>query len=314
MENTVILYSALLLLFLNIIIALKFSYTRRKNLPPSPPSIPIIGHLHLIKQPMHRILQSLSQKYGPIISLRFGSRLVIVVSSSEAAEECFTKNDIVFANRPKFLTGKHLGYNYTVVTQASYGEHWRNLRRITAIEVFSSHRLNTFLPIRREEIKRLLKKLLSTGSRQGFSKVELKTALSELTFNIMMRMVAGKRYYGDDVEDEEEARRFRKIIKEAAAYGGATNAEDFLPILKWIDVGDHKKRILRFSRTTDAFLQGLIDEHRTKKPGSESTNTMIDHMLALQESQPEYYTDQIIKGLILVSQTLTRSIHLFFFF
>ncbi|KAF3964792.1 hypothetical protein CMV_010955 [Castanea mollissima] len=27
---------------------------------------------------------------------------------------------------------------------------------------------------------------------------------------------------------------------------------------------------------------------------------MIDHLLSLQESQPEYYTDQIIKGLILV--------------
>lgn len=143
--------------------------------------------------------------------------------------------------------------------------------------------------------------------------MELKTTLSELTFNIMMRMVAGKRYYGDDVEDEEEAKRFRRIIKEAAAYAGATNAGDFLPILNWIDGGDYKKRVLRFSRTTDAFLQGLIDEHRTKKPGLESTNTMIDHMLTLQESQPEYYTDQIIKGLTLVCQTLTRSIRLFFF-
>ncbi|KAI6695171.1 hypothetical protein NL676_022881 [Syzygium grande] len=34
--------------------------------------------------------------------------------------------------------------------------------------------------------------------------------------------------------------------------------------------------------------------------GSESKNTMLDHLLSLQESQPEYYTDQIIKGLILV--------------
>ncbi|WRX15096.1 Cytochrome P450 - like 10 [Theobroma cacao] len=28
-------------------------------------------------------------------------------------------------------------------------------------------------------------------------------------------------------------------------------------------------------------------------------NTMIDHLLSLQESQPNYYTDQIIEGLIL---------------
>lgn len=29
---------------------------------------------------------------------------------------------------------------------------------------------------------------------------------------------------------------------------------------------------------------------------------MIDHLLTLQESEPESYTDQIIKGIILVNQ------------
>lgn len=249
---------------------------------------------------MHRSLHKLSQKYGPIMSLRFGSRPVTIVSSLAVAEECFTKNDIILANRPKLLIGKHLGYNYTTLPQSPYGDHWRNLRRIAAIEVLSSHRLNMFLSIRREEIRQLLKKL-SCGSLQGFAKVQLKTMFSELTFNIMMRMVAGKRYYGDEVEDEEEARRFRKIVKEAVSYAGVSNPGDFLPILNWIDGGDFQKKISRISKNIDGFLQGLIDEHRCKKSNLESMNTMIDHLLTLQESQPEYYTDQIIKGLIMVS-------------
>ncbi|KAK9231274.1 hypothetical protein WN943_021507 [Citrus x changshan-huyou] len=37
--------------------------------------------------------------------------------------------------------------------------------------------------------------------------MELKTLFLEFTSSIMLRMVAGKRYYGDPVEDEEEARR-----------------------------------------------------------------------------------------------------------
>ncbi|KAF4352429.1 hypothetical protein G4B88_018861 [Cannabis sativa] len=48
-------------------------------------------------------------------------------------------------------------------------------------------------------------------------------------------------------------------------------------------------------RNMDEFLQGLISEHRNKGTTS-SSSTMIDHLLSLQESQPEYYTDQIIKG------------------
>ncbi|KAG2705347.1 hypothetical protein I3843_05G044400 [Carya illinoinensis] len=298
----ILLYSILSLLTSLVLLALKHYFqTRRldKNLPPSPPnSLPIFGHLHLLKKPLHRTLYSLSQKYGQVLSLRFGSRLVVVVSSPSAVEECFTKNDIVLANRPAMLAGKHLGYNYTTVTTASYGDHWRNLRRISSLEVLSTHRLNMFSGIRRDEIKHLLRKL-SHNSCKDFAKVELKSLFSELTFNIVMRMVAGKRYYGygKDVKDEEEARQFREIMKEVTSNGGASNPGEFVPLLRWIDRGGFEKRLKRLANRTDAFLQGLIDEKRREE---EQGNTMIDHLLSLQKSQPEYYSDQIIKGLILV--------------
>ena len=55
--------------------------------------------------------------------------------------------------------------------------------------------------------------------------------LSELTFNIITTMVAGKLYYGEDAEFEE-AKRFREIVNEVFKLIGATsNPADFLPIL-----------------------------------------------------------------------------------
>jgi len=122
---------------------------------------------------------------------------------------------------------------------------------------------------------------------------------SELTFNIVMRMLSGKRYYGEDcdVSDVEEARQFREIIKELTAVGGASNPGDFLAFLRWFDYGGLEKKLKRLGKRTDAFLQGLIDEHRNAK---ESANTLIDHLLTQQQSQPEYYTDVIIKGIALV--------------
>lgn len=273
-----------------------------KNLPPSPPCMPVIGHLHLIKPPTHRFLYNLSKQYGPIVSLRFGSRFVVVVSSFEAAQECFTKNDIVFANRPKSLSGKHISYNYTTLVQAPYGDRWRNLRRITAIEVLSSNRVDVFSPIRRDEIKRLLKKLSANYAREEFSKVELKTLFSELTTNVMMRIVAGKRYFGDDVlEDEEEAGRFKEIVGEAFALSGTSNPGDHLPMLNWIS--NYEKRIVKISKRMDEFFQRLVDERRNKKEAClENTDSMIDHLLSLQHSEPHYYTDQTIKGLAMVSR------------
>ncbi|CAL5326193.1 unnamed protein product [Camellia sinensis] len=297
MEAAFLTYASLSVLTL--IIAFKFfsqlRSQRRRNLPPSPPALPVIGHLHLLKPPLHRTFHRISQNLGSVFSLRFGSRLVVVVSSPSAVEECFTKNDVVLANRPPLLGGKYIGYNYTSVAASPYGDHWRNLRRLMSLEIFSTTRLNAFLSVRKDEIKILLRNLYRNSSTD-FAKVELKSKFSELSFNIIMRMIAGKRYYGEELENYEEAKQFRDLVSETFEYGGASNPNDFLPVLRWIDYGNFEKNLGRIHKRMDALLQGLIDEHRSDKSG----NSMIDHLLSLQESQPEYYTDAIIRGLVLV--------------
>ncbi|KAJ6795439.1 isoflavone 3'-hydroxylase-like [Iris pallida] len=303
----------LLLLFLFFVLSIILligarSRSRSHNSPPSPASLPILGHLHLLKKPTHRTLAALSARYGPVLSLRFGSRRVLVVSSASAAEECFTKHDIIFANRPRFLAGKHLGYGYTTVTWASYGGHWRNLRRIGAVELFSSSRLSSYAGIRREEVKAMIGGLVEECIKcgePGFRKVELKPRFFELTMNVMMRMIAGKRYYGKEVKEVEAARRFQEIVEETFKASGATNLADFFPLLR---IGE--KKLLNLHKRRDAFLQSLVNEHRTEDQidelsrkeaedsfqSKEKTKTVIDVLLSLQQSDPEYYTDDIIKG------------------
>ncbi|XP_062102612.1 cytochrome P450 81Q32-like [Humulus lupulus] len=296
MDQQLLLYTSIS--FIIILLAHKvFFQTKKrhyKNLPPSPPSYPIIGHLHLLKSPLHRTLHTLSSKYGDVFSLWLGSRRVVVVSSPSAVEECFTTNDIVFANRPRLLLGKYMAYNYTDVGNSPYGDHWRNLRRIGAIEIFSSKRLNLLAGIRRDEVERLLCKL---SRREESEKVELKSALQQLTFNIVMRMLAGKRYYDDDMANEEEARKFRDVVEASFEIAEVGNPGDFLPFLNWIPNG-YEKRVKRVAKRMDLLLQNLIDEHRSHE--DKNRDTIIAHLLSLQESQPEYYTDEIIKGFVSV--------------
>ncbi|GKF75419.1 isoflavone 2'-hydroxylase-like protein, partial [Tanacetum coccineum] len=122
-------------------------HKKLKNLPRGPPSLPIIGHLHLIKSPVHRIFQTFSFEYGPVISLRFGSHPVLVVTSPSAVEECFTNNDVILANRPALPSGKYLDYNQTTLSAAPYGHLWRDLRRITTLELFSSTKLKAYMRV-----------------------------------------------------------------------------------------------------------------------------------------------------------------------
>ena len=80
---------------------------------------------------------------------------------------------------------------------------------------------------------------------------------------------------------------------------------DFLPLLGWIGYGENEKKIEKIMRETTKILQGLIDEHKSgNNRGLVNNNSMIDHLLSLQKTEPEYYTDDIIKGLVLVRKIM----------
>ncbi|CAI9106649.1 OLC1v1005852C1 [Oldenlandia corymbosa var. corymbosa] len=272
---------------------------KQKLWPPSPPALPILGHLHLLKPTPHIALQKLLTKYGPLISLRFGVCPVLIVSSPSLAEECFTKtNDIIFANRPDSTSGRILGYNNTTLILAPYGVHWRNLRRITTIHVFSSISLHRFSSVWTEEIRFAIEKLLPAGSssdcegtERSWKAVNLNTLFKKLMLNVIMKMVAGKRWPSDQPADS--------FIPQQVS-----NLCDYIPILKWIGYGGLKKNVLKILEDRDNFVQSLIDEARLaqeSKDGSSSfgIKTVTQTLLSLQKEDPDYYTDDILKGIMI---------------
>ncbi|KAF9600232.1 hypothetical protein IFM89_005056 [Coptis chinensis] len=297
-----LLYYFLPTLFILLIV--KLLVQTKKNLPPSPFAIPILGHLHLFKLPLNRTLQALTNQYGPILFLRFGSRPVLVISSQSLAEECFTKNDIIFANRPHTITGDRLSYNYTIFTWSSYGHHWRNMRRITTIEIFSSKSLQMSYAIRKEEIHCLVKNLYQS-SNCGLQHFDLKFQFSKLMFNTVMRMVAGKRFF-EDFMDLDEQKQVHVHLKAIFAPFMFLNMEDFLPIIKWIGLNGRENNMIKVQKKRDSFLQDMINEYRQKINSSSTSvaeeknkTTIIGALLSIQEAEPEYYSDEIIKGIIL---------------
>ncbi|PON59223.1 Cytochrome P450, E-class, group I [Trema orientale] len=287
-----------------------------RNFPPIPfPTLPIIGHLYLLIKPhhFHRTLTKISNRFGPVFLLRFGSRRILIISSPSAAEECLKQKDVFFANRPlDLLSGKHLGYNYTTIATSSYNDHWRNLRRISTFEILSVNRLNTLLHIRTDEVRLLVHRLLHLQNQEDRNPVlDMRPLFTEVTLNIMMRMIAGKRYYEDCVvskEDAEEAETFRKMIKESIELTSYSSVRDYLPVLRWVGVGrGFEKSLIELQKKRDGFMHILIEQHKKNMASSNSnsshdekkTKTMIGVLLSLQESEPEYYKDEIIKGLVL---------------
>jgi cytochrome P450 len=291
------------------------------QLPPSPPAIPYLGHLHLVaKKPLHATLRRLAARYGPVFSLRLGARNAVVVSSAACARECFTEHDVNFANRPQFPSQLLVSYGGTSLIISNYGPRWRSLRRVATVQLLSAHRVACMSGVIAAEISAMTRRLYraAAADRSG-ARIQLKRRLFELSLSVLMETIAntkGTRPVADaDTDMSMESQEFKKVMDELITYIGPANMWDFLPVMRWFDVFGVRNKILAAVSRRDAFLRRLIDAERQrleKSAGEGDKKSMIAVLLTLQKTEPELYTDTMITALCAVSSSLTKKIDFIF--
>ncbi|PON99152.1 Cytochrome P450, E-class, group I [Trema orientale] len=272
---------------------------------------PIIGHLHLLgggDQLLYRTLGAMADKYGPAFNIRLGTRRAFVVSSWEVAKDCFTTNDKALASRPTTVAAKHMGYNNAVFGFAPYSPFWREMRKIATLELLSNRRLEMLKHVRISEIDTGIQELYGSWVQSGSRPVlvELNHWLDELTLNMVVRMVAGKRYFGASAarDDGGEARRCQKAISQFFHLIGIFVVSDALPFLWWLDLHGHERAMKKTAKELDGILEGWLEEHRKKRGSPQAKDQedqdFIDVMLSLQEegnlSNFQYDPDTSIKS------------------
>ncbi|KAF8709847.1 hypothetical protein HU200_029560 [Digitaria exilis] len=275
------------------------------RLPPSPPSVPFLGHLHLVKTPFHAALIRLAARHGPVLSLRMGSRLAVVVSSPEHARECLMEHDVSFANRPRFASTQLLSFDGALLSMASYGPYWRNLRRVAAVQLLSAHRVACMTPVISGEIRAMVRRMdhAAAAAAGGAARVQLKRRLFELSLSVLMETIARTKTTrteaNADTDMSPEAHEFKQIADSLIPLLGTANRWDFLPALRWFDVFGVRNKIMAAARRRDAFMKRLVDAQRQRlDDGGESEDkSMIAVLLDSQKSEPEVYTDNTIMAL-----------------
>ena len=251
----------------------------------------------------------MADQYGLIFKIRFGTKSAVVISNHKAVKECFTTNDKALAGRPRSSQGKYLGYNYAVFGFINYGKFWLKMRKITMLELLSSRRLETLKNVQVIEVDTLIKNLYSLrkcNEPNNQAKVVISECIEHLTFNIITKMIVGKRYFGNlNDGNDGEALRIRKIIKEFMHVFGVPVVSDVVPFLGGLEFFlGQVKYIKKIGRELDTLVGSWVEEHTLRRAKSEPIDKpdFIDVMLSVIEDDGMFghSRETIIKATIVV--------------
>ncbi|KAL5704970.1 hypothetical protein ACHQM5_023325 [Ranunculus cassubicifolius] len=274
---------------------------------------PFLGHLPMLSDPaiLHLTLGALADIYGPTFMVRLGMHKALVVSSSDVARECFTTNDKVFATRPSSIAVKIMGYNYGLFCFGPYGSYWRESRKVATLELLSNHRLELLKVVRISEITMSITELYQiyrekcNESYEPVS-VELKQWFNDLTLNVIVRMIAGKRYLRAPsvrLEDGDEGKQLQKVVKDFFRLVGLFVVADAIPCLGWLDFKGHLKAMKKTAKDIDSILGRWLEEHRQNilADGSKTEQDFMYVLLSIlgDAKISHYESDVAIKGICL---------------
>ncbi|KAH7652951.1 Costunolide synthase protein, partial [Dioscorea alata] len=228
----------------------------RRKLPPGPWRIPVIGNLHHLGELPHRSLRYLAEKHGPLMHLQLGQIPTIVVSSPEVASEIMKTHDLEFCNRPSSAVFKKFSYNGSDIALSKYGEHWRQMRRLGTLEIFSTKRVQSFRNVREDEVHVLIQSMRRSCTQ---SLVNLSEMFLCMTNNITCREVFGKRF-SDDGECNRS--KHHDLVMEVIELMGGTSIGNFFPSLGWLSViTGFQGKLERNFKKMDEFFEREIEEH-----------------------------------------------------
>ncbi|KAF7340735.1 Cytochrome p450 [Mycena sanguinolenta] len=249
---------------------------RDEKLPPGPPTIPILGNIHLLppKFPFLRFTEW-AQKYGGIFSLKVGNGTIIVVSDMAVVKELLDDRSGETSSRPSLYAADVVtGRNYLVMA-TSDNHVWRMGRK--AIQpLLAPQAVQAHLPIAEAETTQLLYDILHDPE-------EFYSHISRSTLSFIASVVFGK---PAPRHDSPEATLFREYIHQFSKTVSPEAAPvDLVPFLKYVpERWAPWKQLWRETRRLQRSLYfGFLEQAEQRIHRGLKNETFIEKILDRQE-------------------------------
>ncbi|KAJ4851422.1 hypothetical protein Tsubulata_029274 [Turnera subulata] len=155
------------------------------------------------------------------------------------------------------------------------------MRKLCVVHLFNSNRVQSFRPIREEEISLLMGKIWESASAS--KPFNLTEALMYLTGTIISRIAFGKRYE----DGGSERARIQELLNETQALFVGFFLSDYFPYMAWADkiITGLMPRLEKNFKEMDAFYQEIIDEHLDPKRPKPAQEDILDVLLQIYKDR-----------------------------
>jgi len=133
-----------------------------------------------------------------------------------------------------------------------------------------------FSPRRRPRVTKLL--------------VEMKRWFSDITLNVILKIIVSKRYVDYVSRGEEKpSHEWGDSIRTFLELAGMFVVSDALPFLRWLDLGGVEKAMKRTSKNIDRAVEKWLEEHKQKKASgtAKGEEDFMDLMLSVLDDGKE---------------------------
>ncbi|KAM3930490.1 cytochrome P450 2K1-like [Leptodactylus fuscus] len=291
-DPTILVLSIVLCLFVAL-----FFYGRKNapyKLPPGPRPLPIIGNLHMLdlKRP-YQTLHQLSQKYGPVYSIKLGEEKAVVLCGYEAVKDALVNHAEEFSGRPKVPLFHEIIKGHGVIF--AYDDNWKVMRRFTLSTLRDFGMGKETIENKISEESNFLVQKFRSFRGEPFNNILI---INAAVANIIVSILLSHRF---DYEDPTLLKLLNIANDNVKLIGSpmATLYNSYPSVMRWCSTV--KNTVARNIEEMHAFIRETFTSQRKQLDVNDQRNLIDSFLVKQQEEKPNpdrYFTNENLTMLV----------------